>query len=57
MTPDLSRRLGRALGGPRPPGMRERLAVNTAAARVDTWEQLPADIKALVARIERRHRR
>lgn len=54
MSPELSRRLGRALGGGPPVPLRERLIIIAAAERVDTWEQLPADIQARVIRLEQR---
>lgn len=53
MTPDLSRRLGIAIG------MRintpaERAKVVTAARRAETWEDLPQDVRDLVVEIETR---
>jgi hypothetical protein len=53
MNPDLSRRLGRALGD-HPVSMAERRAVIEAAERVETWDDLPDNIKGLVREIEAR---
>lgn len=54
MNADLSRRLGRALGAGRPVPLQQRVLIIAAAKKVDTWQQLPADVRALVQRIERR---
>lgn len=53
MTPDLSRRLGRALGQHEVTPA-ERQAVTEAAAVVDTFDQLPQPVRDLIAEIEAR---
>ena len=53
MGPELSRRLAQVLGRHRPT-LAERLAVIDAAERVETWEQLPAETKRLLAEVEAR---
>jgi transposase len=53
MTPELSRRLGKALGQ-HVVTPDERSMVTSAAEQVDTWEQLPALVRALVEEIEAR---
>jgi hypothetical protein len=53
MGPELSQRLGRAMGKASPaPTLDEREAVIDAAAPVDTFEELPAAIQELVLRLE-----
>jgi hypothetical protein len=56
MGPELSRRLGRALGA-RPVSPTDRLAVIDAAERVDRFEELPDHIARLVKRLEAAARR
>jgi hypothetical protein len=56
MGPELSRRLGRALGA-RPVSPTDRLAVIDAAERVDRFEELPEHIARLVKRLEAAARR
>ena len=53
MTPELSRRLGEALGT-RYVLLDEQKAVRDAAATAESWEDLPRDIQALVEEIEAR---
>lgn len=53
MTPDLSRRLGRALGS-RPVDPDDRRAVIDAAETANTWDDLPAPVRSIVRRLERR---
>lgn len=53
MSPELSRRLGRALGL-RPHSPAERAAVVAAAEKIQDWEQLPPKIRDLVTEIEQR---
>ncbi len=53
MGPELARQLA-AIVGPRMVSMPERLRIGSAALRVETWAQLPQDVKALLARIEAR---
>lgn len=53
MTPDLSRRLGSALGR-HIVTPAERKAILRAATRADRWDDLPADIRQLVEQIEQR---
>lgn len=53
MGPELSQRLGRAMGKASPaPTLDEREAVIDASAPVDTFEELPAEIQELVLRFE-----
>lgn len=53
MTPELSQRLGQALGR-HPVVPQERAAVTAAALKAETWEDLPTKIRALVEDIESR---
>ena len=58
MMPGLSRRLGRALGMKTvSPAEHVRVADAAAKAGIDNWEDLPANIRALVEDIERRPQR
>jgi hypothetical protein len=53
MGPELSRRLGRALGT-REVTPAERATVAKAAEAADTWEDLPEPVRKLVTAIEER---
>ena len=53
MNPELSRRIGRALGE-HPVSPAERRALIEAAERAETWDSLPDTIKELVKEIEAR---
>jgi hypothetical protein len=50
--PELSRRLGRALGS-RPVDPTLRAQINEAAEKVETWEQLPPRVRQVVEELER----
>lgn len=53
MGPELSHRLGVSLGG-RIVTVAERRTITEAAAGVDTWNDLPLTVRALVQEIEHR---
>lgn len=53
MTPELSHRLAEVLGT-HVVSVEERQMVEAAAIQVETWEELPASIQALVVQIEAR---
>lgn len=53
MTPELSRRLGQAVGT-KPATPAERLAIQDASRTAETWRDLPANIRSLVVDIEAR---
>lgn len=53
MGPELSQRLGRALGKAFPgPTLDEREALIQASSGVDSFEELPPDMQELVLRLE-----
>lgn len=53
MTPELSRRLGQALGT-HSVSPQERTAVVLGASGAETWPDLPEEVRALVTSIEQR---
>ena len=53
MTPELSRRLGEAVGT-KYVTLDERHLIQDAAASAEAWDDLPSDVRALVEAIEAR---